>query len=134
MISSPPPKFEAQKSEILQRYQILSEDNSAGALCLADSIALALKVPYVITALNRRYRTWYHCEHGVDGFPLNDIQTYFARMHLFQSRFDVADITEGVFLFEPYVQLGYSRYSSFGRRATHGPKRKAVRDIMHCPS
>ena len=88
MISYPPPKFEEQKSEILQRYQILSEDLSAGPQCLADSIALALRTPFVIAALNRRYRRWYLCEHGVDGYVDADLQTYFARMHLAQTRFD----------------------------------------------
>ncbi|MCR9080545.1 MAG: sensor domain-containing diguanylate cyclase [Hyphomonadaceae bacterium] len=97
MISYPPPKFEEQKSEILQRYQILCEDQSAGALCLADSIALALRTPYVIAALNRRYRSWYHCEHGFSGYPSADLQSYFARMHLSQSRFEVSDIGEESF-------------------------------------
>ncbi|MEM7637616.1 MAG: sensor domain-containing diguanylate cyclase [Pseudomonadota bacterium] len=97
MISYPPPKFEEQKSEILQRYQILSEDQSAGPLCVADSIAMALQTPFVIAALNRRYRQWYMCEHGLDGFGAADLQTYFARMHLSQTRFDVADIREEEF-------------------------------------
>lgn len=97
MISYPPPKFEEQRSEILQRYQILSDDQSMSALCVADSIALALRTPYVVTALNRRYRSWYHCEHGVDDYPMGDLQTYFARMHLAQTLFDVEDISEESF-------------------------------------
>lgn len=97
MISYPPPKFEEQKSEILQRYQILSEDLSTGPQCLADSIALALRTPFVIAALNRRYRRWYLCEHGVEGYVDADLQTYFARMHLAQTRFDVTDITDEEF-------------------------------------
>ncbi|MEM7330011.1 MAG: sensor domain-containing diguanylate cyclase [Pseudomonadota bacterium] len=94
MISYPPPQFEEQKSEILQRYQILSEDQSNGPLCVADSIALALRTPFVIAALNRRYRQWYMCEHGLDGYVAADLQTYFARMHLAQTRFAVSDISE----------------------------------------
>lgn len=97
MISYPPPKFEEQKSEILQRYQILSEDQSHAPMCIADSIALSLRTPFVIAALNRRYRQWYWCEHGLDGFADEDLQTYFARMHLSQARFDVADISEEEF-------------------------------------
>ena len=103
MISYPPPKFEEQRSEILQRYQILCEDQSVGALCLADSIALALRTPYVIAALNRRYRSWYHCEHGYEGYPTADLQSYFARMHLSQSRFDVANIAEESF-FQSHIE------------------------------
>lgn len=97
MISYPPPKFEEQKSEILQRYQILSEDRSTGPACVAESIALALRAPYVIAALNRRYRSWYLCEHGLEGFNASDLQTYFARMHLAQTRFDVEDMREEAF-------------------------------------
>lgn len=94
MISYPAPKFEEQKSEILQRYQILSEDQSSGPMCVADSVALALRTPFVIAALNRRYRQWYRCEHGTEGYSGTDLQTYFARMHLSQTLFDVADLGE----------------------------------------
>ena len=94
MISYPPPKFEEQKSEILQRYQILSDDQSAGALVVADSIALALRAPYVIAALNRRYRAWYRCEHGLEAYSMGDLQSYFARTHLAQHSFAVADIRD----------------------------------------
>lgn len=97
MISYPPPKFEEQKSEILQRYQILSDDQTEGARVVADSIALALRTPYVIAALNRRYRAWYHCEHGLDDYSMADLQSYFARTHLAQQRFDVADIRDDEF-------------------------------------
>ncbi|MEM1088523.1 MAG: GAF domain-containing protein, partial [Pseudomonadota bacterium] len=97
MISYPPPKFEEQKSEILQRYQILSDDQSTGALCVAESIALSLQTPFVIAALNRRYRSWYRCEHGLDAYSMPDLQSYFARTHLAQQRFDVHDIREEEF-------------------------------------
>ena len=97
MISYPPPKFEEQKSEILQRYQILSEDESTNPICLADSIALAMRAPFVIAALNRRYRQWYHCEHGLGAYSETDLQTYFARTHLSQSRFDVRDLASEEF-------------------------------------
>ena len=97
MITYPPPKFEEQKSEILQRYQILSDDQSVSAMGVADTIAMALRTPYVIAALNRRYRSWYMCEHGLDDYPMGDVQTYFARMHLSQQRFEVEDISEDSF-------------------------------------
>lgn len=97
MISYPPPKFEEQKSEILQRYQILSEDQSVSAVCLADTIAVALGAQFVIAALNPRYRKWYHCDHGLGAYSATDLQTYFARTHLSQSRFDVVDISEEEF-------------------------------------
>ncbi|MEM9842091.1 MAG: sensor domain-containing diguanylate cyclase [Pseudomonadota bacterium] len=97
MISYPPPKFEEQKSEILQRYHILSDDHSTHALCLAESIAATLRTPYVIAALNRRYRAWYNCAHGFEAASSSDLQTYFARMHLSQVRFDVADAQDEPF-------------------------------------
>lgn len=97
MISYPPPKFEAQKAEILQCYQILSSDRSAGGRCVAESISLALHTPFVFAALNRRYRAWYRCQHGVDQFSDSDLQTYFARTHLAQQCFDIEDISEDEF-------------------------------------
>ena len=51
MISYPPPKFEEQKSEILQRYQILYDDHALSAQSFADSVALTLNVPFVMAAL-----------------------------------------------------------------------------------
>ena len=112
MISYPPPKFEEQKSEILQRYQILYDDHGASARSLADSIALALNTPFVIAALTNRYRKWYHCDHGLGGYPEADLQTYFARMHLAQSRFDVADISEEAFFRSHTTGLQIPKFKS----------------------
>lgn len=97
MISYPPPKFEAQKAEILQCYQILADDRSSGAPCVAESLALALRTPFVFAALNRRYRAWYRCQHGVEQYSESDLQTYFARTHLAQQCFDIEDISEDEF-------------------------------------
>ena len=97
MISYPPPKFEEQKSEILQRYQILSEDQSLNATCLADTIAMALNAQFVIAALNPRYRKWYHCDHGLGAYSAADLQTYFARTHLAQTRFAVTNTSDEEF-------------------------------------
>ncbi|MCR9270600.1 MAG: sensor domain-containing diguanylate cyclase [Hyphomonadaceae bacterium] len=112
MISYPPPKFEEQKSEILQRYQILSEDDSKNALCIADSIALALNVPFVIAALNRRYRKWYHCDFGLGAYPESDLQTYFARMHLSQSRFEAPDVEAEAFFTQHTTGLRLPKFKS----------------------
>ena len=112
MISYPPPNFEEQKSEILQRYQILSEDRSMGPACVAESIALALHAPYVIAALNRRYRGWYFCEHGLDGYDPSDLQTYFARMHLAQTRFDVEDMRDEDFFSSNTLGLNIPKFES----------------------
>ena len=43
MISYPPPKFEEQKSEILQRYQLISDDKSNSSQSLASAISLSLR-------------------------------------------------------------------------------------------
>ena len=112
MISYPPPKFEEQKSEILQRYQILSEDRSTGPACVAESIALALRAPYVIAALNRRYRSWYLCEHGLEGYSPSDLQTYFARTHLAQTRFDVEDMRDEEFFSSNTLGLRIPHFES----------------------
>lgn len=112
MISYPPPKFEAQKAEILQCYQILSDDRSAGARYVAESVALALRTPLVYAALNRRYRAWYRCQHGVDAYSDSDLQTYFARTHLAQQCFDIEDIREDDFFQSHTAGLALPRISA----------------------
>lgn len=112
MISYPPPKFEEQKSEILQRYQILSEDESTNPICLADTIALAMHTPFVIAALNRRYRQWYHCDHGLGAYPEADLQTYFARTHLSQAQFDVPDLAAEEFFSNHTLGLKIPNFGS----------------------
>lgn len=92
MISYPPPKFEEQKSEILQRYQLISDDKSNSSQGLASAISLSLRAPYVIAALNNRYRAWYYCMHGWTDASETDLQTYFARTHLSQLAFAVNDL------------------------------------------
>ncbi len=97
MISYPPPKFEEQRSEILQRYQILNDEQPEGTQCLADTIALSMRTPFVVAALNRRYRQWYGCEFGVEKYSHEDLQTYCARMHLSQKLFQVEDVSDEEF-------------------------------------
>ena len=92
MISYPPPKFEEQRSEILQRYQLISDDKSNTSQCLASAISLSLRSPFVVAALNNRYRTWYYSMHGLTDFSESDLQTYFARTHLSQVAFSVDDL------------------------------------------
>jgi len=94
MISYPPPVFEQQKSEILQRYKILRGDKAHDAVSLGDSISAALKVPFVYVALYKRYRERYRCEHGLNAFYEDHIDAYFARTHLSQGPFFVEDVSE----------------------------------------
>lgn len=112
MISYPPPKFEEQKSEIMQRYQILYDDHAVSAKSFADSVALALDTPFVMAALTNRYRTWYHCAHGLGAYPEEDLQTYFARMHLAQSRFEVADMSQEEFFLSHTDGLKMPKFQS----------------------
>ena len=92
MISYPPPIFEQQKFEILQRYRILRGDHAHDATCLGETIAMALRVPYVCAALYKRYRDRYHCSHGLSGYPIEDVETYLGRVHLAQTAFQVKNI------------------------------------------
>ena len=92
MISYPPPKFEQQRSEVFQRYKILRGDHAHDAVCLADTIAMSLRVPYVFVALYKRYREKYFCAHGFTPESIDDIETYFACAHLAQGPFFVEDV------------------------------------------
>lgn len=92
MISYPPPNFEQQKSEVFQRYKILRGDHAHDAVCLADTIAMALRVPYVFVALYKRYREKYFCAHGFAPDMIEDAETFFACAHLAQGTFFVDDV------------------------------------------
>lgn len=105
MISYPPPVFEQQKSEILQRYRILRGDSAHDAVCLADTMAVALRVPFVYVALYKRYRERYRCAHGLEAYSAEAIETYLARVHLAQSVFQVPDIeSEEFFTVEEHIK------------------------------
>lgn len=92
MISYPPPEFEQQKSEILQRYKILRGDSAHDAVCLADTISSALRVPVVHAAVYKKYQERYRCSHGLCEYPEEDVEMFFALTHLAQGQFNAADI------------------------------------------
>lgn len=103
MISYPPPIFEQQRTEVLQRYRVLRGDQAHDAACLADLVAASLKVKFVHVGLYKRYRARYQCSRGFSDYPTDDVETYFARMHLSQGLFQTDDIdTEEYFQSETY--------------------------------
>ena len=92
MITYPPPEFEQQKSEILQRYKILRGDSAHDAVCLADTISSALRVPVVHAAVYKKYQERYRCSHGLCDYPEEDVEMFFALTHLAQGQFNATDI------------------------------------------
>ena len=104
MLSYPPPRFEQQKSEVLQRYRILRSEDVHDADHIARATSLALGAPIVIAALNERYRAWYRAAHGVPAHQFDSLQTFCASANLSDEAFTVADARlEPYFAREPAV-------------------------------
>lgn len=104
MLSYPPPRFEQQKSEVLQRYRILKSEEIHDADHIARTAALALDVPIVIVALNERYRHWYRAAHGVPSEDMDALQEFCAHANLADDSFVVPDARlEPYFAREPAV-------------------------------
>ena len=91
MITYPPPSFEHQKAEILQRYAILNGSRAFDASQSARTAASVFKVPIVIAALNKRYRDWFRSAHGVSDDDFDTLQDFCARAQLAPGPFIVED-------------------------------------------
>lgn len=97
MIIYPPPRFDQQKEEVLQRYRIL---NGSGIYCadqIARTTAAAFNMPIAIAALNARYRHWYHSAYGVEGDGFDRLQMYCAPAILAQETFVLPDLREDMY-------------------------------------
>ena len=104
MLTYPPPRFEQQKSEVLQRYRILKSEDVHDAGHIARAAALALDAPIVIAALNERYRHWYRAAHGVSDPDFRTLQDFCAHANLSDDAFVVSDARkEPYFAREPAV-------------------------------
>lgn len=104
MLTYPPPRFEQQKSEVLQRYRILKSEDVHDASHIARTASLALNAPIVIAALNERYRPWYRAAYGVSGSNFDRLQEFCAYANLSDEAFAVSDARlEPYFAREPAV-------------------------------
>lgn len=104
MLTYPPPRFEQQKSEVLQRYRILKSESVHDASHIARTASLALNAPIVIATLNERYRHWYRAAHGVNALDFNTLEMFCAHANLSDEAFAVTDARlEPYFAREPAV-------------------------------
>ncbi|MFN7056682.1 diguanylate cyclase [Hyphomonas sp.] len=108
MFSFPPPRFEQQKSEVLQRYRIFRGACLHDAGHIARAAALALEVPVALAALNERYRAWYRSAHGVTERRFAALQEFCGLANLADTSFAVSDVRR-----EPYFA---------GHEAVTGPE------------
>lgn len=93
-----PPRFEQQKSEVLQRYRILNGTEVHFADQIAQTTALTFGVPIVVASLNERYRNWYCSVHGATPADLDALQTFCAHANLSETAFAVSDVREDTYL------------------------------------
>jgi diguanylate cyclase (GGDEF)-like protein len=90
----PPLRFEQQRSEVLQRYRILNGSEVHVASQVAQTAALALGVPIVLTSLNERYRNWYRSGYGVSSGDLGTLEAFCSQAILSESAFAVTDVRD----------------------------------------
>ncbi len=96
-ICYPPPRFEQQKKEVLQRYQILNGSGIYYADQIAQTAAAVFNVPIAIAALNTRYRHWYHSSQGVEPEAFDRLQMYCAPAILAQESFVLPDMRDDAY-------------------------------------
>lgn len=92
MIIYPQQKFDALKSEVMQRYRILDGSQAYDTNHLARSVALAFRMPIVIASLNERYRSWFGSSHGVTENSEHAIQNLCSLANLSDKSFQVEDM------------------------------------------
>ncbi|MEM8633502.1 MAG: sensor domain-containing diguanylate cyclase [Pseudomonadota bacterium] len=105
MISYPQPRFEQQRSEVLQRFNIFSNAGSAEANQTANIVRLAFDVPMVLVSLNQRYRSWFCARAGIAPGTEGAIEDFCSLGQLSRTSFVVADAArEHYFADQPVVQ------------------------------
>lgn len=104
MLNYPPPRFEQQKSEMLQRYRILRDTGVHDAGQITGTISLVFDMPVVLVSLNERYRSWYKASHGAAPARLAGLQAVCALANLAEDAFFIRDCREeAYFAREPAV-------------------------------
>lgn len=104
MPSYPPPRFEQQKSEVLQRYRILRDADIHDAGQIAETISLVFAMPMVLVSLNERYRNWYKASWGADPARIAGLEAFCGLANLSEEVFCIRDCRqEAYFAREPAV-------------------------------
>jgi diguanylate cyclase (GGDEF)-like protein len=101
----PPPRFEQQKNEVLQRYRILNGSDVYVADQIVRTAAQVFSVPMVVVSLNERYRNWYRSVYGVQTPVLERLLSFCAQANLSDLPFAVSDVRVDVhFASDPVVE------------------------------
>ena len=104
MPTYPPPRFEQQKSEVLQRYRILRDADVHDAGRIAETISQVFDMPMVLVSLNERYRSWYKAVHGAAENRIAGLEAFCGLANLSQEAFFIRDCRkETYFAREPAV-------------------------------
>lgn len=106
MSTYPLQNFELERTEILQRYDILDKAEQFDTSQIARTIALVLKMPMVIVAVNERYRGWLRCAHGIDTSRYDALQNYCAHAHISSTPFVVKDVQKDGYVSDAEIAAG----------------------------
>lgn len=125
MISYPMPRFEQQKQEVLQRFNILTETRVADTTQTAEVASLAFDMPIVLVSLNQRYRAWFQARVGLTQETERAVEDLCSLAQLSQNAFAVEDVTaEAYFADEPAVvgSAGIRFFAGAPLRNPHGQR------------
>ncbi len=101
----PPPRFEQQKNEVLQRYRILNGTEVYFADQIARTAAQVFGVPMVVASLNERYRNWYRSSCGVPQPFLERLMSFCVQANLSDTAFALSDVRKDAhFASDPAVE------------------------------
>ncbi|MEM9422757.1 MAG: diguanylate cyclase, partial [Pseudomonadota bacterium] len=121
MISYPLPRFEQQKSEVMQRYRILNGSSGFDASHTAKTAALVFGVPIVLAAVNERYRPWFRSSHGVSDEVFDQLQDFCSLANLSDIPFVVTDAREEDYFKKNIAVLGKPNVAFFAGAPLRDP-------------
>ena len=109
---------------MLQRYKILEGSEQFNAAHVARTAALVFGIPFILVALNERYRDWYHCAHGVDANDHDRLQAFCAHANLSEGAFFVEDVRRDTYFANNPAVTDSPRVGFFAGAPLHNPEGK----------
>lgn len=126
MSTYPHQHFDLEKTEILQRYDILGKAEKFDTSQTARTISLVMKMPIVIVAVNERYRGWLRCTHGIEKSDFDAYQNYCAHAHISSSPFVVEDVRNDGYISDSDTDAGRSDVVFFAGAPLRDPHDKRL--------
>lgn len=120
----PPPRFEQQKNEVLQRYRILNGTEVYFADQIARTASQVFGVPMVLACLNERYRNWYRSAYGVPAPFFERLLSFCTQANLSDMAFALSDVRKDPYFAEDPAVEDPPHVVFFAGAPLHDPEGK----------